>query len=333
MKKTLYICILLTILLNIHLIARLPYNIHEGLYAQAPWAENYKNLNLEPWVFLDFNTSMELSKYPQSIEMTSQVTGIDGNLLLHFLRGLYNKNNLSNIFPSKELKIPKIIHQIWLGSPLPECFKELMQSWINAHLDGWQYMLWTDKEAAEIELYNREFYDQVENPGVKSDLLKMEVIYQYGGVYIDTDFECLRPLDILHYTYDFYIGIQPLDSQFLQLGFGIFGARSGHPILRHCIETIKNDWHEKGAPKKTGPVHLTKSFYAVAETEGMTDIAFPASYFYPLSCMQKTAEREHWLSQGSFGIHWWAKSWMPSFYRPKEFKDIANEKTAKSWND
>ena len=214
MEKILHKSVVLGTFLVMHLNGHASHYLNEAKYAQAQWVQTYKNMGLEPWIHVDFDQSMELEKYSRSILMTSKITGLDGNLLLHFFRGLYNKNNLSNIFPSKELKIPKIIHQVWLGGVVPECFKDLMQSWINSHLDGWQYILWTDKEAEDFQMHSREFYDQADNYGVKSDILKMEVIYKYGGVYIDTDFECLRPLDILHYTYDFYIGITLIATDF-----------------------------------------------------------------------------------------------------------------------
>ena len=158
-------------------------------------------------------------------------------------------------------------------------------------------------------------------------------MYRYGGVYIDTDFECLQPLDIFHYTYDFYTALQPLDSFFVQLGAALVGARPGHPILKYCIDTIKNDWHEHGAPKKTGPVHFTKSFYAVAGKNDTIDIALPASYFYPLGCTDTIVNRQRWKNIGAFGVHWWAKSWMPKNYRSPVFKTIDNDESAKSWND
>lgn len=308
------------------------YDLMKAIYASAPWAATYIEKGLAPWIFIDFDESMQTSLYPHEIATTTRITGIDGNLLYHSLKGLYNKNNLSNIVPSKELRIPKIIHQIWLGSQVPECFKEYMASWVEFHLDGWRYILWTEKEIAELDMHNRQYYNLTDNYGMKADLARTEILYQYGGVYVETDFQCLRPLDILHYAYDFYIGIQPLDSQFLQLGIGIIGSRAGHPILKHSIETIKDDWHKKGAPLKTGPVHFTRSFYMMADIHGMIDIAFPASYFYPLDCYQKSIAKEQWTANGAFGIHWWAKSWMPADYRPYQFKSIKNEESAQSWN-
>lgn len=192
-----------------------------------------------PWMFVDFDASMQTSKYNSSIQTTKQIIGIDGNELLNLFRTLYNEYNLSVVQPETRVRIPKIIHQIWLGSDVPEAFEPLMQSWTEMHLGhGWRYKLWTDKDVAAFGLTNQQFYDQTDNFGVKSDLLKWEIVYRYGGVYVDMDYECLRPLDILHYTYDFYVGIQPLDTQLVQLGAALFGAYPGHPILKHCIDTI-----------------------------------------------------------------------------------------------
>lgn len=308
------------------------YDLTKELALSAAWISTYTHKTITPWTYIDFDSSMQTDLHKKEIATTTKIMGIDSNILYHSLKGLYNKNNLSSIVPSKRLRIPKIIHQIWLGSPIPECFKPYIISWLQYHLEDWQYMLWTDKEIDELNLYNKQYYEETDNYGIKADIARIEILYRYGGVYIETDFECLRPLDVLHYTYDLYVGIQPLDSQFLQLGIGIIGSRAEHPVLKHCIETIKDDWHKKGAPQKTGPIHFTKSFYLMSDLYGNIDIAFPATYFYPLGCYQKEIDKELWRNQGAFGIHWWSKSWMPADYRPYQFKSIHNETSTVHWN-
>jgi mannosyltransferase OCH1-like enzyme len=286
------------------------------------------------WQYIPFDNAMKKDVYPNSILVTERIIGLDGNTLYDFFKSMYEENNFSVIDPETELKIPKIIHQIWLGSPLPDSFIELQQSWIEQHIGrGWLYKLWTDEDVAQMELYNQEFYDATDNYGIKSDILRWELLYMYGGVYIDMDYECLRELDDFHYTYDFYTSLQPLDSFFVQLGNALFGSRPGHPILQHCIETIRNDWHLQGVPRKTGPVHFTKSFYACAGRNGNKDIALPSFYFCPLGCQEKESNRTGWTTQGAYAVHWWAKSWMPKGYRPPLFRDIHNDASAATWND
>jgi len=287
------------------------------------------------WPYITFDTAMQKNNFSNIHNLyavTEKIMSVDGLHLYKFFEELYERN--CTIAAHTDLQIPKIIHQIWLGSPLPEEFEVLQQSWIEYHLDrGWVYKLWTDEDVAQLQLYNQEFYDATDNYGVKSDILRWELLYHFGGVYVDMDYECLHALDELHYTYDFYTALQPLDTSFIQLGAALVGSRTGHPILKHCIETIKDDWHHKGAPKKTGPVHFTKSFYACAGQDGNKDIAFPAFYFYPLGCQQATYNKADWIQKGAFAVHWWAKSWMPKQYRPALSRNIDNDLSAKSWND
>lgn len=285
------------------------------------------------FVYHPFDEAMRLQEFPQAVAITKRVTGIAGNDFLALCRRLYNQYNPAVLAIDEKPRIPKIIHQVWLGSPVPVAFEKYMKSWVEHHMHGWEYKLWTDENLKEFGLYNQAFYDQVENYGVKSDIVKWEVVYRFGGVYADTDEECLQALDIFHHTLDFYTALQPLDTQFVQLGAALFGAVPGHPILKHCIETIKDDWHLKGAPMKTGPVHFTKSFYAVAGTTGMRDLALPAFYIYPLGCRETQLNRELWIQQGAFAVHHWAKSWMPQKYRTKEFRSIPTDASVNSWND
>jgi hypothetical protein len=127
--------------------------------------------------------------------------------------------------------------------------------------------------------------------------------------------------------------MQPLDTSFVQLGNALFGSRPGHPILQHCIETIRDDWHLQETIKKTGPIHFTKSFYACAGLDENKDVAFPAFYFCPLGCQATQVNKTSWTKQGAYAIHWWAKSWMPKGYRPTKFRDINNDASAATWND
>ena len=285
------------------------------------------------WISHDFDEIMKITEYPRVYMLTQRVLGYDGKVFFDLGRTLYNQYNPSVLAPQDQIIIPKIIHQIWIGSPLPQVFKKYMNTWKQMHSD-WEYKLWTDENVHELfPLYNQRFYDETESMGVKSDLLKWEIIYRFGGLYVDTDYECLKPLDLLHYTYDFYTGFQPLDAFFVQLGAALYAAYPKHPILKHCIETIKDDWHHKGAPKKSGPCHFSKSFMAVAGKNQSRDIAFPAFYFYPLGSKETLLQREQWVQDGAYAVHHLAMSWMPITSRRQEFRTFDNQRSSEVWND
>lgn len=283
-------------------------------------------------VIMDFDSAMQKAEYPNALKVTRQIVGIDGQVLYDLCKRLYEKNSVLLLLDHNTHKIPKIIHQIWLGSPVPDVFKEYMRSWTEFHPE-WTYILWDDDSIEQLHLDNKFFYDAVENYGHKSDIARWEILYRFGGVYVDIDFECLRPLDEL-LVYDFFVGLQPLDSQFLQLNNALVGSVKGHPIVEHCITTIAHDWKiYRGAPQRTGPVHFTRSWYALANQDGYTNMIFPASYFYPLSTRATYINKSLWKKQGSYAVHWWAKSWMPKEYRQPKYRIIDNQSSTYSWND
>lgn len=261
-----------------------------------------------PHWYVDFDTSMDLKKHPE--KMTPQW----GSPVYNIFKKIYEKNNLTKVTYSHEARIPKIIHQIWLGSPVPQEYLWLQKTWKDHH-PQWEYRLWTDKEAEDFMAQQspelQQFYNEAINYGEKSDILKWLIIYTFGGLYTDIpDYECLRPLDMFHHCYDFYTGVQPLGTSLVQLGAALFAAKPGHPILRHCIETLKDDRHLTQIVDKTGPIHFTRSFCAVAPSLTTPVVALPASYFYPRAYDQSFEQRALWLKEESFAVHHWAGSWL-----------------------
>ncbi len=295
--------------------------------------KNYRFVSIPA---VDFNVSMQSASYE------SVLSQVNNRQLLSVFNGVYDKYNLAQIKPSQDAKIPKIIHVVWLGSKLPEEYEPFYASWRSYHPD-WTILFWTDNEAnygkssVVVESFdalqalldkpnqprtivikavdnlvfdNAEFYNKAINYGERSDILKWEIVYRFGGVYVDTDHECLKPLDLLHHTYDFYTGLQPLDTNRVQLGAALFAARPNHPILESCVQEIKNRQHIVQIILKTGPLHFTQCFLNHACRNENNDIAFPATFFYPCSYEQKDLDASHWMRPESFAIHHWAGSWL-----------------------
>lgn len=285
-------------------------------------------------LYVDFDSSMQVTDYKDLIKRA------DVQYVLSLFKSLYEQNNFKQIKPSSTPKIPFIIHIMWLGGRLPNEYRAYVQSWHTFH-PQWTFIFWTDNainyeqgntvvrsfeeltsllkqkshknivvDARQLQFDNRIFYDQAINYGEKSDILKWEIVYRFGGVYVDIDFEALRPLDSLHYLYDFYTGIQPLDTNLAQLGAALYAARPQHPILEQCVKTIKDNQHIKQIVAKTGPIHFTRVFLALAGKTGFTDIALPASYVYPCGYEQKGKPKQLWCKRESFAVHHWAGSWL-----------------------
>jgi len=254
---------------------------------------------------IDFNISARLGPWEIESLNKNKFTA----KMFDLYKVVYKNNNLSKNNLSIEEKIPKIIHQIWLGSEFPEKFKFISKKWTTLHPE-WKYKLWTDKNIKQLfPLQNQKYFDECKNYGEKSDILRYEILYRFGGVYVDIDYECLRPFDILNHCYEFYAGTEPLRLSPLHIGNALIGSKAGHPILKECIESIKDYRNEKYVFQRTGPLHLTRAFCKIGYLKNI--MIFPPTYIYPLRSyetlrrMNKTGN----VSNESFGIHYWTNTW------------------------
>ena len=286
---------------------------------------------------VDFDRSMQCEKFPAPIAHEGNKRRLD------FFKELYYKHNPEQYAQEASIaRIPHIIHHIWLGKKMPAEYEVYRKSWIQHHPE-WLFIFWADSpinfdqgeivitsfdeltewintpdkntrmcvvDVRSLVFDNRPFYDQAKNYGEKSDILKWEIVYRYGGVYVDTDFECLRSVDFFHSAYDFYTGIQPLDTGCVQLGAALYGATPGHPILKRCVEDIKRNQHIQQIVLKTGPLHFTRCFLMQAGRGDSRDIALPAGYLYPCGYEQRGLKRAVWEQPESYAVHHWAGSWL-----------------------
>jgi mannosyltransferase OCH1-like enzyme len=86
--------------------------------------------------------------------------------------------------------IPKIFHQIWINEKSPELppdFSRYRDTWLELH-PGWEYKLW-NLNNLDFPLITAGLVNKSANYAQMADILRYEILYQYGGVYIDTDFD------------------------------------------------------------------------------------------------------------------------------------------------
>ncbi len=224
--------------------------------------------------------------------------------------------------------IPKIIHQIWLGSKLPKRFKKLTRTWRINHPD-WLYVLWTDKEAATFDFTHKNLYHATKNYGAKSDIFRYEILYRIGGLYVDTDFECMKPFDELHHYLDFYAGCAHIEQTKDQFGMfnGLIACSPRHPIIEQCMKDLANaaiNPPKLAIPSNTGPSFLTRAFLQVPIEKLTRSLILPARYVYPVpqsvAHEMRMAEsstrpsrkvlKAEYVKKETYTIHYSAMSWL-----------------------
>lgn len=159
-------------------------------------------------------------------------------------------------------KIPKIIHYCWVGgNPKPQSVLYCIESWKKFCPDY------------EIKEWNESNYDFNKNEYMKQayeakkwgfvpDYARLDIVYQYGGIYLDTDVEIVRNFDDL-LEYDAFMGFENTGNgeYFVNCGHG-FGARPNHPVIKKARD-LYNDILFK---KDNGELNMIPSPYYTTQT-------------------------------------------------------------------
>lgn len=215
--------------------------------------------------------------------------------------------------PADRPKIPKIIHQIWLGKEMPS-FEKKMTEQVKQNLGkDWQYVLWTEREVETLKNFkSRALYDLTPNYGQKSDLLRYAVLGEHGGVYLDTDFLLIGDFNDF-IDLDFFCGVA-YDKE-PSLFNGLIGSTKDNPVINDLL-ILDSELRYSDAMSlmdSTGPYFLTRQvFKHMASMKNL--VVFPNSFFYPLPNFEINKSRGNdykaYLAPESICCHMWSSSWM-----------------------
>jgi mannosyltransferase OCH1-like enzyme len=189
------------------------------------------------------------------------------------------------------VRIPRIFHQIWVGpDPFPEECVAYQETWIRHH-PAWELRLWTE-ENLPADLERREAYELLRRPAERADILRLELLYRSGGVYVDVDFECLRALDPLIEDAEIFAGYRKPR----RVNNAIVGSVPGHPVLAQAIRQIRPRTTFGPVDKAgTGPLFWRKLLRDHPEVT-----VFEPGVFYPWTAEQR---------QHAYAMHHQARTW------------------------
>lgn len=113
-----------------------------------------------------------------------------------------NQLEISNysdvIYESKDKLIPKKIHYVWFGKEKPNLIKKNIEHWKELCPD-YEFYEWNDTNYDITKnKYMKEAYES-KIWGFVSDYMRLDIIYKYGGIYLDTDIEMIKKPDELLY--------------------------------------------------------------------------------------------------------------------------------------
>lgn len=166
---------------------------------------------------------------------------------------LYAVNKVISRVIQEESKIPKIIHYCWFGAKeIPDKQKRFIEEW-HALCPDYEFYFWNEfnYDLAKCR-YISEAYEQGCYAFI-TDYVRMDVIYQYGGIYFDTDVRLMKNIDFLRqYSAFFTYGKWPA----INSGSG-FGAVKGHKLIEEIRDNPRGSisFYENGRCNKTTNCH------------------------------------------------------------------------------
>lgn len=206
--------------------------------------------------------------------------------------------------------IPKIIHYCWFGgNPLPEMAQKCIASW-KKFCPDYEIMEWNEKNF-DINCcdYVKEAY-AAKKWAFVSDVARLYALVNYGGVYMDTDVEVLKPFD------DFlkYKAFSGFENN-VRIPTGLMGCEKGHELF----EELLHDYDNAHFIKENGKYDTTPNVVRITDTclkyglesnntlqtvHGFT--LFPCEYF----CPKNSDTGEINITENTYAIHHFDGSWL-----------------------
>ncbi len=213
--------------------------------------------------------------------------------------------------------IPKVIHYCWFGrNPLPASALKCIASW-RKYFPGYEIKEWNEDNFDVNSIpYTREAYS-VGKYAFVSDYARFWILYQYGGLYFDTDVEVIRPMDDL-IKRGAFMGIEQ-DRELTGVAPGLgLGANPRMELYREILEHYKklSFLDEEG---KQIPGTVVKHTTCVLERHGLVlknklqEVSgiwiYPNEYFNPLDDATGVLK----ITPNTRSIHWYAKTWVNNY--------------------
>lgn len=197
--------------------------------------------------------------------------------------------------------IPKIIHYCWFGgNPLPEDTARFIEGWRTLNPD-FQIIQWDETNfPINYCIYSAEAY-AMKNWAFVSDVCRLYALKNYGGIYLDTDIEEIKPFISL------LAGGSFLGDEGTGPAMGVVGAPAGAVWVAQFLKFYQKRHFVNvfGHPVRTPNPTLYQRFIEPNLSAAERPRVYPKDYFYP----QILPDGKAALKPESVTVHHYAASW------------------------
>lgn len=228
--------------------------------------------------------------------------------------------------------IPKIIHYCWFGDkPLPKYAKKNIESWKRFFPD-YEIKKWNETNFdVNMIPYTQESYSQKKYAFV-SDFARYWILFNFGGLYFDTDVEVIKSFDDIIKKGPF-LGIEKDRNQISVAPGLVMGAYKEMNFYKKMVdfysEIEKNIDLKPYLVIKTTDFLVESGFVKEDKRQKVSDIIiYPNEYFNPLD--DYTGKLN--ITSNTRSIHFYAKSWIPNYSPFRNFLTRELHKIRNSFN-
>ncbi|MCW2119439.1 glycosyltransferase [Flavobacterium sp. 7A] len=229
--------------------------------------------------------------------------------------------------------IPKVLHYCWFG-------KQKKTPLINSCIASWKKILpdyeiieWNELNSDLSHPFAAEAY-KLKKWAFVSDFIRLKILYENGGIYLDTDMMMVKSLTGLLSDACFF-GAE--DENWISAG--IIACVKKHFFIEACLgiyDTINlvesTNFYEISIPLLITKIYRKKcsSTFFKNKVETNNVVVYPMSYFYPFpnSAKNDVKNYKNYIVETTYAVHLWNASWVEY----DEFYYLRNRKYLKSFS-
>lgn len=182
------------------------------------------------------------------------------------------------------MSVVQIVHRFWGGpSPIPDNYAEFGIQWEELN-PGWKHILWTEETILEQGVINKDVWDDLAIPAEghrideialatqRADVIGYELVYKYGGLYVNTDIQPVRPLSVLfdNYPEALEYAAAPMEDAEFVVNAALWAPQPGMLFWQQCVEYLPLRYNNYPRTafmnERTGPHLLTQMHHSLPGT-------------------------------------------------------------------
>lgn len=208
--------------------------------------------------------------------------------------------------------IPKKVHYIWLGGKPKDKLTEICLLTWKDKMPDYEFIEWNE-ENLDLDQIAKEsqYFAECRKRNLyafMADYLRIKILYEQGGIYIDTDVQAIKPLDDL-LDRDLILGYEEctIDVVNKQIGTGLIAAEKNNWFLEKVYNFYNNNI--MNSEMFIIPVIMTHIYNGLKEEEKAKIEIFPKDYFSPYDSGGGKRFNKDLITKNTYTIHWFSYSW------------------------